>query len=126
MSPAAMEGTPAGGSVAASAPAPAADAAAPAGEQSSLAGVLERADALAVASPADAEPLYRRIIAGEPDLVVTPSDDVNAIKQAAIIGTLPRAGECFCRARLAGMPTLSNVAVPVVLFPASSRLGCLC
>eukprot|EP00170_Pyropia_yezoensis_P001969 contig_8417_g1973 len=81
-----MEGTPAGGSVAASAPAPAADAAAPAGEQSSLAGVLERADALAVASPADAEPLYRRIIAGEPDLVVTPADDVNAIKQAAIIG----------------------------------------
>lgn len=91
MSPAAMDGTPADGSAAASAPAAAAEAAAPPGEQSSLVGVLERADALAVASPADAEPLYRRIIDGESDLVVTPADDVNAIKQSAIIGALPRA-----------------------------------
>lgn len=91
MSPAAMDGTPDDGSAAASSRAPAAGAAAPPGEQSSLAGVLERADALAVASPADAEPLYRRIIDGESDLVVTPADDVNAMKQAAIIGTLPRA-----------------------------------
>jgi len=69
--------------------APAAGAApAATGEQSTLAGVLERADALAVASPADAEPLYRRIIDGKSDLVVTPEDDVNAIKQASIIGTL--------------------------------------
>eukprot|EP00168_Porphyra_purpurea_P001353 TRINITY_DN1167_c0_g1_i1.p1 TRINITY_DN1167_c0_g1~~TRINITY_DN1167_c0_g1_i1.p1 ORF type:complete len:410 (+),score=148.98 TRINITY_DN1167_c0_g1_i1:92-1321(+) len=71
----------------AGAAAPAADAApAATGAQSTLAGVLERADALTVASPADAEPLYRRIIDGGSDLAVTPEDDVNAIKQAAIIG----------------------------------------
>lgn len=100
-----MDGTPAAGSAAASSSAPAAEAAAPPGEQSTLAGVLERADALAVASLADAEPLYRRIIDGKSDLVVTPADDVNAIKQAAIIGALPRAGVCE-RGLLGIFPTM--------------------
>lgn len=151
MSPAAMDGTPAGGSAAASVPTPATEAAAPPGEQSSLAGVLERADALAVASPADAEPLYRRIIDGESDLVVTPADDVNAIKQAAIIGALPCAGvrerdllrTCFTlrvlfksftsQRRLSPwcatgrLSTVSWAAVPADFFYScvSLRLGCL-
>lgn len=79
------------GTQAAAAPSGAAAAAggAPAiGEQATLGGVLERADALAVASPADAEPLYRRIIDGQSDLVVAAGDDVNVVKQAAIVGAL--------------------------------------
>lgn len=92
MSPVAMDGTPTGGSAASAASASAASVNAPPRARPTLAGVLERANALAIASPANAEPLYRHIIHGHSDLVVTPADDVNAIKQAAIIGALLRAG----------------------------------